>query len=125
MIVDLLLKPFDNYWHKEFREADRRARFAEASWKCEKGFHEASEAECIRLSDITVLQAKSITELERELETRARRIAELEAQNEALRHELELTNVALRAEQEARKVQQLNSRLWEERRAIAVAVKDS
>ena len=120
MFVDMILKPVDNFWKKRYREADRKARYMESSWNCERGFHEASEKECLRLSDITVLQAQAIDRLETEVDLKAKRIGELEAKVEALQRELELTNVALRAEQDARRVQVMNSRLWSAQRTAIV-----
>ena len=117
---DLILRPFDNFWHRRYRTAAQQLSSAEASARCAEGLRSLAEEERLRLSDISVKQAQAIHALQREADSLTTELSKAREQLEAREWEIGVLKEALRSERTALAAMKTNARLWEEKKTAVV-----
>lgn len=113
LIVDMLMRPADSYWKKQYNAEKIRRQRAEADAKCYKDEADYNHESLALLSDRDLKQAraieaynKEIAALKQELEAKERSITDKD-------REIVLLHEALRSERDLSAALRTNSRLWE------------
>ena len=112
MLVDVLLKPVDSYWRKQYNLERVKRQRAEADAKYATDTMEEQEKNLDRLTRRDVGQARAIEAYNREREELQKELAEKDAEIAMLRE-------CLRSERAAVEALKSNRLLWEQLKARA------
>ena len=107
MLFELMLKPIDTYWKKQFRAEEIRRRRAEVDAKYADDMRKYQEEDLALLSERDRKQALAIEAMNRELD----RLRKLTEQQEA---EIRMLRECLQSERTANAALKTNARLWEQ-----------
>lgn len=113
LIVDMLMRPADSYWRKQFKAEEIRRKAAEADRDYYAGTYDNMVAELDRISEQDLGQYHAIALMEKEI---AKLKEEMDKLNKTISdkdREIVLLHEALRTERELTAALKTNSRLWE------------
>jgi hypothetical protein len=113
ILVDMILKPADNYWKKQYNAERIRRQRAEADAKCYKDEADYTNDSLAILTERDLKQARAIEAYSKEVENLKRRVDLEHEKVLAKEREIELLSQALRAEREAKEQYRTSQRLWE------------
>jgi len=113
-LVDVIMRPADSYWKKQFRAEEIRRRRAEVDAKYADDMRKIQEDDLALLSERDCKQAMAI-------ETMNKEIARLQKLNEQQEAEIRMLRECLQSERTANAALKTNSRLWEQIKREAVS----
>lgn len=116
ILVDMILKPLDSYWKKQYTAEKIRRQRAEANEKYANDTLEEQERSLDLLSRRDVGQAHAIETLNREIVRLKNELADANKTIDARDEKIAVLWEALHAERDARAALKTSNRLWEERR---------
>ena len=114
ILFDLIMKPADSYWKKQYNSERVKRQRAEADAKCYKDEADYNNETVALLSDRDLKQARAIEAYNKQIEEMRQQLKQRDHELQERANEIRMLKETLAAERRASKVYQMTEKLWNE-----------